>query len=79
MCKNMHMKVITLPIGKGRNQLCSLVPQIKAGAKVVLTSHGRPQLVITAYQPATKPWRLEKPDSLARYGDLDSPVLEELE
>jgi antitoxin (DNA-binding transcriptional repressor) of toxin-antitoxin stability system len=71
----MHMNVITLPIGKGRNQLCSLVPKIKAGAKVILTSHGEPQVVITAYHSAAKPWRLDKPDNPARYGDLDSQVM----
>lgn len=77
VCKIMYMSIITLPIGKGRNQLCSLVPKIKAGAQVILTSHGEPQVIISAYRPARKRWRVEVPDDPARYGDLQSPVMEE--
>lgn len=73
----MYMSVITLPIGKGRNQLCSLVPKIKAGAQVILTSHGEPQVVITAYRPAGKRLRVKTPTPASHFGDLQSPVLED--
>jgi len=77
VCKIMPMNTITVPIGAGRTDLCKLLEKVEAGARVVLTSHGHPKAVITAYKPAGVPWRVETPDDPKRYGDLQSPVMED--
>lgn len=77
MCKIVLMETITMPIGKGRAQLCELIDKVKAGAHVVLTNHGKPEVIISPYRPAGKRWRAAVPDDPALVGDLQSPVLEE--
>lgn len=77
VCKILPMNTITVPIGAGRTDLCKLLEKVEAGARVVLTSHGRPKAVISAYKQAGTPWRVEIPDDPKRYGDLQSPVMED--
>jgi predicted CopG family antitoxin len=38
---------------------------------------GKPKAVLSAYRDQGPPWRVEKTDDPKRYGDLQSPVLEE--
>lgn len=71
------MQTITVPIEAGHSELCSLIDRVQAGAQVVFTSHGEPQAVLSAYHPKGKPWRVAQPDNPARYGDLQSPVMED--
>ena len=73
----MSMNTITMPIGKGRAQLCDLIEKVKAGAQVILTNHGKPEVVISPYRAAGKRWRVAVPDDPARYGDLQSPVMDD--
>ena len=77
MCKIMPMNTITVPVGVGRTNLCKLLEKVEAGARVVLTSHGHPKAVISAYPTTGTPWRVETPDDPKRYGDLQSPLLED--
>jgi hypothetical protein len=72
----MSMNEIIMPIGKGRAILCELSETVQTGVNVVFTSHGKPKAVLSAYRPAGRRWRVSVPDDLARYGDLQSPVLE---
>jgi prevent-host-death family protein len=76
MCKFMPMKTISVPIGEGRTDLCRLVKKVEAGAVVILTAHGKPKAMLSAYRQQGTPWRVEKPDDPQRYGDLQSPVME---
>ena len=77
MCKLLPMKIISVPIGEGRTDLCRLIKKVEAGALVVLTAHGKPKAVLSAYREQGPPWRVEKPDDPNRYGDLQAPVMEE--
>ena len=76
MCKNLHMNTITVSIGAGRTDLCKLIEKVEAGARVILTNHGQPKAVISAYRETGKPWRVETPDNPKLYGDLQSPVMD---
>lgn len=74
------MKIIEVPIGEARTDLCTLVKRVEAGdVQVCLTSHGKPKVLIVPYRKPGKPWRAEKAGDPKRYGDLQSPVLEEWE
>lgn len=73
----MPMQTLTVPIGAGRSDLCGLVERVQSGVQVVFTSHGQPKAVLTAWRPHGKPWRVEQADDPARYGDLQSPVMED--
>jgi len=75
--KIMPMKELTMPIGKARSNLCGVVKKVQSGVRVTLTSHGRPQAVIVPVENKGKPWRVGKPDDPSRYGDLQSPVMED--
>ena len=77
MCKIMPMKTITVPIGVGRTDLCKLIGKVEAGARVILTSHGQPKAVISAYRAGGSPWRAETPDNPKLYGDMQSPVMDD--
>ena len=79
MCKILPMKTISIPIGEGRTELCQLIKKVEAGAQVILTSHGKPKAVLSAYRGQATPWRVEKADDPKRYGDLQSPVMESWE
>ncbi len=70
------MKTISVPIGQARTELCDLVDRVKHGVRVVITTHGRPAAVLGPVPAPSAPWRSEKPDDPARYGDLQSPVME---
>lgn len=71
------MNTIVMPIGQGRAKLCELIEKVKSGTSVVLTNHGKPEVVISPYRATGKRWRVETPDNPARYGDLQSPVMED--
>lgn len=71
------MTTLYVPISKGRTNLCELLDKVEAGARVVFTSHGRPKAVLTSFHLQGKPWRAEKVGDPSRFGDLQSPVLEE--
>ena len=71
------MKTISVPIGRGRTDLCRLIRKVESGVHVIFTSHGKPKAVLTAFREQVKPWRVEKPDDPNRYGDLQSSVLTE--
>ena len=76
----MPVKTIHVPIGEARSDLCSLVKQVESGdVRVCMTSHGQPKALIILYPTQLAPWRTDKPDDPARYGDLQTPVLEEWE
>ena len=76
----MPMKTIHVPIGEARSDLCSLVKQVQSGGvRVCLTSHGQPKALIVACATQLPPWRADRPDDPARYGDLQAPVLEDWE
>lgn len=71
------MKTITLPIGQARSELCDLVKKVQAGARITLTSHGRPAAMLVPAEKSKKPWRVAVPDDPKEYGDLQSPVMDE--
>lgn len=78
MGKIMPMKTIRVAIGEARTDLCKLINQVvERKVRVLLTSHGRPKAQLLPYAEKGAPWRVEKPDDPRRYGDLQSPVLEE--
>ncbi len=70
------MKAISVPIGEARSNLCDLVEQVKNGAQITITTHGRPAALLMPVPATASPWRAEKPDDPARYGDLQTPVME---
>lgn len=73
----MSMKDIMMTIGKGRAILSELSETVKSGVDLIFTSHGKPKALLTAYRPAGRSWRVSVPDDPSRYGDLQTPVLEE--
>jgi prevent-host-death family protein len=73
------MTVISVSIGEGRTDLCRLIKKVESGTRVILTAYGKPKAVISPYSEQGPPWRIEKPDDPSRYGDLESPVLEDWE
>ena len=80
LCKLMYMNganPITVSVATGRATFSDLIAKAKAGVDVIITHHGQPQVVLTAYRPAGKPWRVAVPTDPARLGDLQSPVLED--
>jgi prevent-host-death family protein len=76
MGKIMPMKELVMPIGKARSELCDLVKQVQAGARVTLTSHGRPCAMIVLPEKSRKPQRVAVPSDPKLFGDLQSPVME---
>jgi prevent-host-death family protein len=68
---------IWISIGEGRTDLCKLIKKAETGFQVILTSHGRPKAVLSAYKTQGAPWRMAKPDDPVRYGNLQSPVMED--
>ena len=77
MGKIMPMKEITLPIGQARSELCDLVKKVQAGARVTLTSHGRPCAMLVPPEKSKKPWRVAVPSDPKLFGDLQSPVMDD--
>jgi prevent-host-death family protein len=76
--KNMPVKTISVPIGEARSDLCKLVQDVASGnVRVLLTSHGRPKAQIVPCAQRGAPWRVQQPDDPARYGDLQSPIMED--
>jgi prevent-host-death family protein len=71
------MKSITVPIGEAEDRLRELVEEVKHGAKVTITSNGHPEAVLSPVPTPSAPWRVDKPDDPDRYGDLQSPVMED--
>jgi antitoxin (DNA-binding transcriptional repressor) of toxin-antitoxin stability system len=53
-----------------------LVDQVQSGIQVILTSHGQPKAVLSAYRPAGKPWRVATPDDSKLSGEWRSPAME---
>jgi len=76
LAKIIAMKTISVPIAHARNGLCALVKKANSGVRIVLTSYGQPKAVIMPFGAQARPWRTDKPDDPARYGDLQSPVME---
>jgi prevent-host-death family protein len=72
----MPMKKLSVPISEARSDLCALIKQVQAGARVTLTSHGRPAAQLVPVDAPPMPWRVKPADDPRRYGDLQSPVLE---
>ena len=77
LCKSLPMTTLTLPIGKARSQLCELVKQVQAGARITLTSHGRPAAMLVPLEKPKKPWRVAVPSDPKLFGDLQSPVMDD--
>ena len=77
MCIIMCMNTITISVAEGRATLCELIRKVKSGVDVVLTNHGKPEVVMTAYRAKGRPWRVSKPTDPARFGDLQSQVMED--
>jgi len=76
----MPMKTIEVPIAEARTDLCAILKRVESGeVRICLTSHGRPKALIIPYPSQSRPWRAAKPADPKRYGDLQSPVLEEWE
>ena len=73
----MPMKTLTMPIGKARSELCALVKEVQSGARIMLTSHGRPAAMLVPPEKSRKPWRVAVPDDPKKYGDLQSPVMDD--
>ena len=71
------MKALTLPIGKARRDFCSLVKQAKAGGRITITSHGQAVAMLVPLERSKKPWRVAKPDDPSKFGDLQSPVMDD--
>jgi prevent-host-death family protein len=73
------MKTISVPINEARTDLCKLVNEMEAGViqVIILTSHGREKARIVP--PASKqiPWRSDKPWNAKKFGDLQSPVMDD--
>jgi len=73
----MPMKNISMPIGRARSNLCDVVKKVQSGVRVTLTSHGRPAAMIVPLETIGKPWRVAKPTDPSRFGDLQSPVMDD--
>lgn len=71
------MSSISVAISEGRTDLCKLIKKAESGVQVILTAHGKPKAILSAYKVQGRPWRAEKPDDPKRYGDLQSPVMED--
>ena len=76
MCRILPMQTLSVPISEARTGLCTLIKQVQAGVRVTLTSHGRPAAQLVPVEAPPAPWRAEPADDPARYGDLQSPVME---
>ena len=73
----MTMSTISVPIGEGRTDLCQLVKKVESGVQVILTAYGKPKAILSAYKENGPPWRAEMPGDPSKYGDLQSPVMED--
>jgi len=71
------MNTITMPIGEGRAQLCDLIKKAKAGAQVILTNYGKPEVMILPYRTPGKRNRVAVPTPASHFGDIQSPVMED--
>jgi len=73
----MCMKTISLPISQARTDFCRLIEQVKSGKlRVLVTDHRQPKAQILPFTEGGAPWRVAEPDEPARYGDLQSPTME---
>lgn len=70
------MNTVTVSIGAGRTGLCKLLEKAEAGARVILTNHGQPKAVLSAWREPGKPWRVETPDNPKLCGGRQSPVMD---
>ena len=78
MGKIMPMKMISMPIGRARSELCELVKKVqRGGISVTLTSHGRPAAMIVPPEKNKKPHRVAVPTNPELFGDLQSPVMDD--
>ncbi len=75
--KILAMKSITVPIREAEDRLRELVEEVKHGAKVTITSNGHAEAILSPAPTLSAPWRVDKPDDPARYGDLQPPVMED--
>ena len=72
-----NVKTVTMPIRDVQRDLCGLVNRLQEGVQIVLANHGQKKAVLSAYREKGQPWRAATPDDPARYGDLQSPILED--
>ena len=71
------MKTISVPIGQARTDFCRLIEKVNSGRiRVLVTDHGQPKAQILPFSEGSAPWRVAEPDDPRRYGDLQSPVME---
>ena len=70
-------KTIDVSVAQARSDFGSLMEQVESGAEVRITSGGKPKALLIAYPKRPEPWRVATPDDPAKYGDLQSPVLED--
>jgi len=55
-----------------------LIERVKGGeVRVVVTDRGQPQAQILPCSETSRPWRVKAPDDPTRYGDLQSPIMED--
>ena len=74
----MPMKTISVPINQARTDFCRLIKQVNSGKlRVLVTDHGQAKAQILPVAERGTPWRVAQPDDPARYGDLQSPVMED--
>ena len=68
------------PIAEVKKRLCELVDLVESGETVIILRHGRPAARLVPLPGRGKPWRVEKPDDPAAYGEvnIDEPILEEI-
>ena len=77
MYRFMPMKTISVAVGQARTEFCRLIEKVNSGKiRVLVTDHGQPKAQILPFSDRTAPWRVAEPDDPARYGDLQSPVME---
>jgi prevent-host-death family protein len=71
------MRTISVPISQARTDFCRLIEKVSSGkVRVLVTDHGQPKAQILPFAERVAPWRVAEPDDAARYGDLQSPVME---
>ena len=70
------MKQSTISIATARSTFQALIRKVRSGATVTITQRGQPVAALIPVADRGHPWRVAKPDDPARYGDLESPVME---
>ena len=74
-----YMKQATISIDAARSTFPALIRKVRSGATVTITQRGQPVAALVPVAGQGHPWRVTKPDDPARYGDLQTPILEDWE